>query len=111
MVPNLTGLSRTALRLLLLGTVEGGLGAITVIFSKTTITKDWIKANEMVNTAKHQYKISGYIGIILLIAIAVGYSAYIYLFENNFSILQNNKTINYPLWKMILIVFTIGTKN
>ncbi|GAA6238532.1 MAG: hypothetical protein SPLM_06490 [Spiroplasma phoeniceum] len=95
-----------------LGTVEGGLGAITVIFLvKPLLQKDWIKANEMVNTAKHQYKISGYIGIILLIAIAVGYSAYIYLFEKNFSILQNDETISYPLWKMILIVFIIGSKN
>ncbi|WP_342256640.1 transporter [Spiroplasma endosymbiont of Poecilobothrus nobilitatus] len=95
-----------------LGTVEGGLGAITVIFLvKPLLQKDWIKANEMVNTAKHQYKISGYIGIILLIAIAVGYSAYIYLFEKNFSILWNDETISYPLWKMILIVFIIGSKN
>ncbi len=95
-----------------LGTVEGGLGAITVIFLvKSLLQKDWIKANEMINTAKHQYKISGYIGIILLIAIAVGYSAYIYLFEKNFSILQNDETISYPLWKMIFIVFIIGSKN
>ncbi|RUO86451.1 transporter [Spiroplasma endosymbiont of Megaselia nigra] len=95
-----------------LGTVEGGLGATTVIFLvKPLLQKDWIKANEMVNTAKHQYKISGYIGIILLIAIAVGYSAYIYLFEKNFSILQNDETISYLLWKMILIVFIIGSKN
>ncbi|WP_338954968.1 transporter [Spiroplasma endosymbiont of Polydrusus cervinus] len=95
-----------------LGTVEGGLGAITVIFLvKPLLQKDWIKANEMVNTAKHQYKVSGYVGIILLIAIAVGYSAYIYLFENNFSILWNDETISYPLWKMILIVLIIGLKN
>ncbi len=95
-----------------LGTVEGGLGAITVIFlMKPLLQKDWIKANEMVNTAKHQYKISGIVGVILLAAIAIGYSAYIYLFEDNFTILWNDQTISYPLWKMVLIVLIIGSKN
>ncbi|WP_425379592.1 transporter [Spiroplasma endosymbiont of Stenodema calcarata] len=95
-----------------LGTVEGGLGAITVIFLiKPLLQKDWIKANEMVNTAKHQYKISGIIGVILLAAIALGYSAYTFLFENNFSILLNDQTIIYPLWKMVLIILIIGSKN
>lgn len=95
-----------------LGTVEGGLGAVTVIFLlKPLIQKDWIKANEIVNIAKYQYKLSGYIGIVLLIIISFSYSIYIYLFENNFSILLNKKRIIYPLWKMIFIVFIIGSKN
>ncbi|WP_368487114.1 transporter [Spiroplasma sp. DGKH1] len=96
-----------------LGGVEGGIGVLTVIFlMKPLMQKDWRKANEIINTAKHQYKIGGIVGLVLLAIIALVYSGYTFIVEKDFGVAWNNGTKDsYPYWKMLIIMLTIGSKN
>ncbi|AGM25278.1 hypothetical protein [Spiroplasma chrysopicola] len=95
-----------------LGSVEGALGSLTVIFLlKPLLQKDYIRANEILNTTKHQYRIAGIIGIFLLLGISLAYSSYTYIFEKDFLVTVNGVSEKYALWKMMIIVVLIGSKN
>lgn len=93
-----------------LGSVEGALGAITVIFLiKPILQKDYIEINDILRGAKKQYRIGGMVGFILLGVITLVYGIYIVFIDGGITLAGDSSIV--PAWQIFVIIIAIGSKN
>ena len=110
----LNGLVKTIMSMTaFIGSTESGIGIMCSVFLfKPIMNKDWIKANQIINTAHRQNRILGLISIVLLAVIMIAYSAYIIFAQGNFDTVEIvNKFYTVNFWVLLIIVFFIGSKN